>query len=62
MAYEDYLELLGESGDRVSNYNYNEYAVEHDREKKQEERREREDNENEEFRNADEAWVQMEVV
>lgn len=62
VAYEDYLELLGESGDRVSNYNYNEYAVVHDREKKQEKRRESEENENEEFRNADEAWVQMEAL
>lgn len=62
VAYEDYLELIGENGDRVSNYNYNEYAVEHDREKKQEERRECGDNENEEFRNADEAWVQMEAL
>lgn len=26
-AYEDYFELLGESGDRVSNYKFNEYAA-----------------------------------
>lgn len=27
-AYEDYLELLGSQGDRVSNYNFNRFAVE----------------------------------
>lgn len=62
IAYEDYLELLGENGERTSNYNYNEYAVMRNRRNKKKEWEEREENENEIFENADEAWRQMEAM
>lgn len=62
VAYEDYLELLGENGDRTSNYNYNEYAAVRNHRKRAEDVNTAFDNENEIFENADEAWLQMEAM
>ncbi len=61
-AYEDYFELLGEHGERTSNYNYNEYAATRNRKKKAEEAKREQGNENERFENADAAWLQMEAM
>lgn len=61
-AYEDYLELLGEKGERTSNYNYNEYAAVHNRKKQAGHQVLKSDSENERFENADEAWGQMEAL
>ncbi|MGN0350052.1 MAG: hypothetical protein ACI4ES_00240 [Roseburia sp.] len=61
-AYEDYLELLGEKGERTSNYNYNEYAVVHNRKKQAGHQVMTSNDENERFENADEAWAQMEAL